>query len=93
MPGAEIIDAQVALWRALQAGDRPRVDRIYGPVCALVAMQTSLDAYLAVEKYLLVKQGVFRNAVVRDPVGYRLDDGTRRQVDHWFDRLREALTS
>jgi dihydrodipicolinate synthase/N-acetylneuraminate lyase len=93
MPGAEIIDAQVALWRALEAGDRPRVDRIYGPVCALVAMQTSLDAYLAVEKYLLVKQGVFRNAVARGPVGYRMDDGTRRQVDHWFDRLSEALAT
>jgi dihydrodipicolinate synthase/N-acetylneuraminate lyase len=93
MPGAEIIDAQVALWRALEAGDRQRVDRLYAPVCALVAMQNSLDAYLAVEKHLLVKQGIFKNAVVRGPVGYRLDEVTRAEVDHWFARLQEAIAS
>jgi hypothetical protein len=53
-------------------------------------MQTSLDAFLAVEKYLLVKQGVFKSARVRGPVGYALDDETRREVDRLFDMAMEA---
>jgi hypothetical protein len=56
-----------------------------------VALQTSLDAYLAVEKHLLVRQGVFRSPRVRGPVGYALDDATRAEVDRLFDRLQAAL--
>jgi 4-hydroxy-tetrahydrodipicolinate synthase len=91
MPGAEMIDGIVALWRALEAGDRQRVEQLYGPICALVSLQTSLDAYLAVEKHLLVRQGVFRSTQVRGPVGYRLDDATRTEVDRWFDRLQSEV--
>jgi 4-hydroxy-tetrahydrodipicolinate synthase len=93
MPGADLIDAQVALWQALVASDRRRVERIYPFVCSLVSLQTSLDAFLAVEKHLLVKQGIFRNTLVRGPVGYTLDAETRRQVDLWFDLLCEAIRS
>jgi 4-hydroxy-tetrahydrodipicolinate synthase len=91
MPGADLIDGIVALWKALTAGDERRIYRISQPVSALVAMCNSLDAFLAVEKYLLVKQGVFRNTLVRGPVGYVLDDETRREVDRLFDLLSEAL--
>lgn len=91
MPGAELIEAQVALWRALERDDRAAVERIYPPLCALVALQTGLDAFLAVEKHLLVRQGVFRNANVRGPVGYTLDEHTRRQVDRWYDLVCEAV--
>lgn len=93
MPGAEMIDGILALWRALEAGDQATVDRIYPPICALVAMQTGLDGFLAIEKYLLVKQGIFRNARIRGPVAYELDDFTRAQVDHWFSRLGSQLAS
>jgi 4-hydroxy-tetrahydrodipicolinate synthase len=90
MPGADLVRALVPLWRALQAGDRDRADRIHGPLAALVSMQTSLDAFLAVEKHLLVRQGIFRNEIVRGPVGFRLDPETRREVDRLFDRLMAA---
>jgi 4-hydroxy-tetrahydrodipicolinate synthase len=93
MPGADLIRALVPLWRALEAGDRDRADRIHGPLAALVSMQTSLDAFLAVEKHLLVRQGVFRNTLVRGPVGFRLDVETRAHVDHLFDRLLAAADS
>ena len=65
-------------------------DRIHGPLAALISMQPSLDAFLAVEKHLLVRQGIFRNTLVRGPVGFRLDDETRVEVDRLFDRLIEA---
>ena len=93
IPGADLIDAIVALWRALQAGEEARVSRLSLPVIALVSLQTSLDAFLAVEKYLLVKQGIFRNTLVRGPVGYALDDETRREVDRLFDHVTAAVAS
>jgi len=90
MPGADLIRGLVPLWRALEAGDAPKADRIHGPLAALISMQTSLDAFLAVEKHLLVRQGIFKNTLVRGPVGFRLDDETRSEVDRLFDRMLEA---
>jgi 4-hydroxy-tetrahydrodipicolinate synthase len=91
MPGADLIDALVALWRALQSGDEVAVNRISPPLSALVSLQVGLDGFLAVEKYLLVKQGIFQNAIVRGPVGYVLDQPTRREVDRLYEILRGAL--
>jgi 4-hydroxy-tetrahydrodipicolinate synthase len=91
MPGAEIVDAIVALWRALQADDEASIYRLSTPIASLVALQTGLDGFLAVEKYLLVRRGVFRNAIVRGPVGYHLDDETRREVDRLDSLLRDAV--
>ena len=92
MPGAEIIDAQVALWEALAKGDDAAIYRLSFPVSSLVALQTGLDGFLAVEKYLLVKQGVFRNTIVRSPVGFQLDDETKSEVDRLFEILSEAVS-
>ena len=91
MPGADLIKALVVLWKALKAGDETRTYRISLPLSSLIAVQNSLDAFLAVEKYLLVKQGVFRNTLVREPVGYVLDDETRREVDRLFNLLMKAV--
>lgn len=90
MPGADLVRGIVALWRALEAGDEAKADRIHGPLSALVALQPSLDAFLAVEKHLLVRQGIFKNTVVRGPVGFHLDLETRNEVDRLFDRMIEA---
>jgi 4-hydroxy-tetrahydrodipicolinate synthase len=92
MPGADLIRAIVALWRALRNGDEWAVYQISTPLAALVSMQNSLDAFLAIEKYLLVKQGVFRNAIVRGPVGYVMDDQTRTEVDRLFELLMAAIS-
>ena len=87
MPGADLIRGIVALWRALLETNVKRINQLSMPIMALVSMQNSLDAFLAVEKYLLVKQGVFRNTIVRGPVGYALDEETRLHVDRLFDRV------
>jgi 4-hydroxy-tetrahydrodipicolinate synthase len=93
MPGADLIDALVALWRALQAGDEHRAYEISLPLSALVALQTGLDGFLAVEKYLLQKQGIFPNTLVRGPVAFRLDEETRREVDRLFAKLCDATAA
>ena len=54
-------------------------------------MQNSLDAFLAIEKYLLAKQGIFRNTLIRGPVGYVLDEETRLEVDRLFKRMTQAV--
>jgi 4-hydroxy-tetrahydrodipicolinate synthase len=91
MPGADLIRGLVPLWSALKSGDTAKADRIHGPLAALVTMQTSLDAFLAVEKHLLVRQGVFKNTHVRGPVGFRLDEETKREIDRQFDRMIAAV--
>jgi 4-hydroxy-tetrahydrodipicolinate synthase len=91
MPGAEMVGAIVALWRALESGDVARAQALSAPIGRLVALQTTLDAFLAVEKHLLVRQGVFKNAIVRPPVGYLLNDAARAEVDRLFDELMEIV--
>lgn len=91
MPGADLIDGIVAIWRALQAGNEPAAQRVWLPLAALVSLQHSLDAFLAIEKHLLVRQGIFINTLVRGPVGYTLDEPTRREVDRLFDLVMTAV--
>lgn len=91
MPGAEIIKAIVALWQALESGQQARAYRLALPIIALVAIQTSLDAYLAVEKHLLVRQGIFKTTKTRGPVGFFLDQETRAEVDRLFDLLMHEV--
>ncbi len=92
MPGAEIIKAQVALWQALEAGDDAATYRLSTPIASLVSLQTGLDGFLSVEKYLLQKQGIFKNRLVRGPASFQLDPETIAEVDRLYGLLEAALT-
>jgi len=87
MPGADLIRGIVPLWRALQRGDAHAAQAIHAPLAGLIALQKTLDAYLAVEKHLLVRQGIFSNTIVRGPVGWQMPDAVRAEVDRLFDAL------
>ncbi len=91
MPGADLCWALVALWKALEDGQADRADALHGPLAALIALATNLDAFLAIEKYLLHRQGIFKNTRVRGPVGFHLDNETIREVDRRVDQLREIV--
>jgi dihydrodipicolinate synthase/N-acetylneuraminate lyase len=93
MPGADLIRGLVPLWKALEAGHIEKADRIHGPLSALISMQTSLDGFLAVEKHLLKRQGIFHNTLVRGPLGFKLDAETTREVERQFDRMIAAAES
>ncbi len=94
MPGAEIIDAQVAFWKALTSGDSERASELSEAIISLVTLQChSLDGFLAVEKHLLVRQGIFQNARRRSPTSYSLDAESIEEVDRRFDRLQRLLAT
>jgi 4-hydroxy-tetrahydrodipicolinate synthase len=94
MPGMDLLDGVVALWRALERGDEECAYRIYFPLCAIVAlqMQAGLDGFLAVEKYLLVQRGLFPSPLRRHPYAWSLDRETAAEVDRLFVRLQQAMS-
>ncbi len=91
MPGADLIDGLVALWKALEQKNEKRIYQLSLPISSLVSLQQGLDGFLAIEKHLLQKQGIFRNKVVRGPVAYRLDEETRQEVDRLFNLMMQAV--
>jgi dihydrodipicolinate synthase/N-acetylneuraminate lyase len=95
MPGVDLLDGVIALWRALEAGDDYATYEISLPLSAIVAlqMQSGLDGFLAIEKYLLVKRGLFSSARRRGPAGWSLDDETAREIDRLFERFVEAVAA
>jgi len=92
MPGAEVPWAIVGLWKALENKDLKSAQAIHTPLAKLISYQTTLDAYVAVEKYLLVKQGVFVNTNQRGPVGFKLDRDTKNKIDLAYAELAAAIT-
>jgi|SRR5579872_1438702 len=93
MPGTDLLDGIAALWKALAAGDEERTYQLSLPITALVALQAQggLDGFLAIEKYLLKKQGLFSNTAQRQPAGWQLDLETQAEVDRLFERLMQAV--
>jgi 4-hydroxy-tetrahydrodipicolinate synthase len=91
MPGGDAVWALSALWHALNSGDFPRAYQIAGPLTLLLSLQTSLDSYVAIEKHLLVRQGVFPSSRMRGPVADVLDAPGREEADRLIDLLRAAV--
>ncbi len=93
IPGMEFLPAVVALWKALCRGDEPTTYRIYLPLCALVSLQlqAGLDGFLAVEKYLLHKYGLFPTANRRKPFAWTMDEETRQELERLLAILQAAL--
>jgi 4-hydroxy-tetrahydrodipicolinate synthase len=93
MPGMDLLDGVIALWRALETRDDQRIYQLSLPICGIVALQlqAGLDGFLAIEKHLLVQRGIFRNTIQAPPVKWQLDDETRLEVDRLFQRLQAVL--
>ena len=93
IPGTDLLDGIVALWRVLKSGDDEAAYRVYFPICAIVnlQLQAGLDGFLAIEKYLMVKRGIFTNDSRRQPYSWELDQETRAEVDRLFEILMEVV--
>jgi 4-hydroxy-tetrahydrodipicolinate synthase len=91
MPGAEVPWALVALWKALNEGNLDQAKAIHNPLSKLISFQTTLDAYVAIEKYLLVKQGILINMNQRGPVGYKLTPEVAAEIDIAYEELSAVV--
>jgi 4-hydroxy-tetrahydrodipicolinate synthase len=93
MPAGDLVWALSALWKALTEGNYARAYRIAGPLALMVSLQTSLDSFVAIEKHLLVRQGVFAASTMRGPVGDGLDEQTHDEIERLMELLRTAVDS
>lgn len=93
MPGTDLLDGIVALWKALQAKDDQRIYQLSLPICALTAMQlqAGLDGFLAIEKHLMHKRGIFPNTLRVQPCSWELDSETTQEIDRLFELLQRTL--
>jgi 4-hydroxy-tetrahydrodipicolinate synthase len=93
IPGMEFLEGVIAVWQALQRGDDKAAYRAYFPLNALVTLQlqAGLDGFLAIEKYVLQKRGLFRTDTRRKPNAWNLDEETRSEVDRLMELLAEAI--
>jgi dihydrodipicolinate synthase/N-acetylneuraminate lyase len=94
MPGVDLLDGVVELWRALVRKDDGAAYRLSFPISAIVTLQlqAGLDGFLAIEKYLLVKRGLFASARRRPPYAWELDAETATEVDRLFEILKDELS-
>lgn len=93
MPGMEFLPGIVALWRALERGDDRTTYELYLPICALVSLQlqAGLDGFLAIEKYVLAKRGLFATDVRRKPHAWVMDEETRLELERLLGQFDEAI--
>jgi 4-hydroxy-tetrahydrodipicolinate synthase len=93
MPGMEFLPGIIALWDALRRSDEEAIYRLHFPICALVALQlqAGLDGFLAIEKYVLNRRGLFTTDRRRAPYAWSLDEETRREVDRLLMALDAAV--
>ena len=95
MPGMEFLPGVVALWKAIIAKEEEAIYRLSFPISALVSLQlqAGLDGFLAVEKYVLHKRGLFTTDRRRSPYAWSLDDETQEELDRLLKRLDDAVNS
>lgn len=93
MPGGEIPWAIIKLWNALESNDLELAKSIHNLVSQLVAFQQNIDGYVAVEKYLLVKQGIFESVRQRGPVRTILSSEVKIEIDQIFEKLVKLVNN
>ena len=93
MPGMDLLDGIIALWRALEEGYDDRAYEIHFPICSIIAMemQAGLDGFLAIEKHLMVRRGLFESTHRRRPYKWEPDEETLAEIDRLFDRMIAIL--
>ena len=93
MPGGEIPWAIIKLWNALESNNLELAKSIHNLVSQIVAFQQNIDGYVAVEKYLLVKQGIFESVRQRGPVRTILSSEVKIEIDQIFEKLVKMVNN
>ena len=90
MPACEVTDAHVALWTALEAGDRRKAREIYRLLLPLLMFETGYGT--AVYKEVLRRRGVIRCAAIRQTGGKQLDRQAMADLTEILEDLQPLLT-
>lgn len=93
IPGCDLLEGVVALWKALREKDEKKIYEIYFPIAAIVALQlqAGLDGFLSVERYILHKKGVFTSDRMRPPYSWVPDDETKDEINRLLAILDRKL--
>jgi dihydrodipicolinate synthase/N-acetylneuraminate lyase len=91
MPATDLCWALKRLWDALETGDEETAYRIASTLALMISVQTSIDSYVAVEKHLLVRQGVLPSTSRRGPYDFEPDEAMLAEVDRLFERLHAEV--
>jgi 4-hydroxy-tetrahydrodipicolinate synthase len=90
MPACEVADAHVALWAALESGDRAKARAVYRLLLPLLMFETGYGT--AVYKEVLRRRGVIRSAAIRQPGGKVLDRFAHQDLDEILADLAPLLS-
>jgi dihydrodipicolinate synthase/N-acetylneuraminate lyase len=90
MPACEVTDAHLALWSALEAGDRTRAREIYRMLLPLLMFETGYGT--AVYKEVLRRRGIIRSAALRQSGGKTLDHHAMADLSEILADLKPLLS-
>jgi len=95
IPGCDLLEGIVPLWKALQRGEEERIYDLYFPIAALIALQlqAGLDGFISIEKYILKKKGIFSSDRMRPPYSWIPDRETKEEIDRLLNILDKKLTT
>lgn len=93
IPGCDLLEGIVALWKALQRGDEEKIYTLYFPIAALIALQlqAGLDGFISIEKYILKKKGIFSSDRMRPPYSWIPDRETKEEIDRLLTVLETQI--
>ncbi len=93
MPGMELLDGIVAVWKALERGDEELAYRVYYPVvCDRRAATAGGPRWLSRNRKAPAREARhLPSARRREPYGWELDAETAAEVDRLFIRLQQVL--
>jgi 2-keto-3-deoxy-L-arabinonate dehydratase len=95
MPGSDLIDGIVALWKALRRGDEANIYRLYLPIAGMITLQAQagIDGFMTIERHILKQRGVFSGTTGRPPLSFEPDEIHRREADRLLALMLAAIQS
>ena len=77
----------------VEKNEEERIYQLFLPICAIISIQAQagLDGFIAIEKYILKKKGIFEITKRRTPYAWDLDKETEQEIDRLLSLLNDAL--
>lgn len=90
MPACEVVDVQVKIWNALEAGDEKTAVALFNRVLPLLNFEAMYGS--ALYKVMLKKRGIIDCARVRQMGGRNLDELDMREFERIYEEIKPIFT-